>query len=312
MKKKLFILCITICIGYGIICPDLLAKSAANGLYLWYHSVLPTLLPFGILSGIILRTGMYDAILERISPFLKGIYPLRPPLFYPLIAGYLFGFPLGSKLCADLYDLGKISKNEAVRVSCISNNFGPAFVVNYVLAALPEGVMPDWMFLAIGYGTPLLLGWFMLWGAPENPPEKNSEKMPASRSEITLKIIDDGIMNGFTTMIKLAGYIMLFSIAADFAGHLPLPGTALSGCVIGLLEITNGIYTVSGTEWPAEIKYLSAMAMVSFGGISGICQTASMLAKLQSSIRTYVIFKLLNAMLATLFTAALVCYLNHQ
>ncbi|MFR5702539.1 MAG: hypothetical protein ACLUD0_12165 [Eubacterium ramulus] len=46
---------------------------------------------------------------------------------------------------------------------------------------------------------------------------------------------------------------MLFSIAADFAGHLPLPGTALSGCVIGLLEITNGIYTVSGTEWPAEI-----------------------------------------------------------
>ena len=63
---------------------------------------------------------MYDAILERISPFLKGIYPLRPPLFYPLIAGYLFGFPLGSKLCADLYDLGKISKNEAVRVSCIA------------------------------------------------------------------------------------------------------------------------------------------------------------------------------------------------
>lgn len=90
----------------------LLAKSAANGLYLWYHSVLPTLLPFGILSGIILRTGMYDAILERISPFLKGIYPLRPPLFYPLIAGYLFGFPLGSKLCADLYDLGKSAKTK--------------------------------------------------------------------------------------------------------------------------------------------------------------------------------------------------------
>lgn len=176
MKKKVFILCITICIGYGILWPDLLAKSAANGLYLWYHSVLPTLLPFGILSGIIIRTGMYDAILERISPFLKGIYPLRPPLFYPLIAGYLFGFPLGSKLCADLYDLGKISKKEAVRVSCISNNFGPAFVVNYVLAALPNDVMPDWMFLAICYGTPLLLGWFMLRAAPENPPEKTQKK----------------------------------------------------------------------------------------------------------------------------------------
>lgn len=312
MKKKLFVLCITICLCYGIIWPELLAKAAANGLYLWYHSVLPTLLPFGILSGIIIRTGMYDTVLERISPFLNGIYPLRAPLFYPLIAGYLFGFPLGSKLCADLYDLGKITKKEAVMVSCISNNFGPAFVMNYVLGALPEGVMPDWMFLVICYGTPLLLGRFLLFSASEDPSEKSPEKMPASRSEITLKIIDDGIMNGFTTMIKLAGYIMLFSIAADFVGHLPLPGTVLPGFLVGLLEITNGIYTVSGTEWPADLQYLSAMAMVSFGGISGICQTASMLSKLRSGIRTYVIFKLLNAIAATLFTAALVCYLNHR
>ena len=114
-------------------------------------------------------------------------------------------------------------------------------------------------------------------------------------------------MNGFTTMIKLAGYIMLFSIAADFAGHLPLPGTALSGCVIGLLEITNGIYTVSGTEWPAEIKYLSAMAMVSFGGISGIFQTRSVLMRNSGrknaglSIRHYIFWKALHSLLSCIF-----------
>lgn len=312
MKKNLFALCITICICYGIIWPELLAKSAANGLYLWYHSVLPTLLPFGILSGIIIRTGMYDTVLERVSPLLSHIYPLRAPLFYPLIAGYLFGFPLGSKLCADLYEVGKISKKEALTVSCISNNFGPAFVINYVLGTLPEGVMPEWLFLAICYGSPLLLGRLMLFSVSKQPPEKKPEKMPASRSEITLKIIDDGIMNGFTTMIKLAGYIMLFSIAADLVQHLPLPGRVLPCCCIGLLEVTNGIYAVSGTEWPIAHQYLSAMAMVSFGGISGICQTASMLSKLHCRIHTYVIFKLLNAMTATLLTAVLVCCLNHR
>ena len=312
MKKIFSILIFTLCLLYCIVRPRQIALATAGGLALWYHSVLPTLLPFSILSGIMVRSGIYDSLSERIYPWFSKIYPVRAPLIYPLIAGFLFGFPLGSKICADLYDTGNITAKEAEVISCISNNFGPAFLYNYMVLSLNGGFLSGWMLLLICYLPPLLLGRFVLFSVQHQLSEKRPQKMPASRSEITLKIIDDGIMNGFTTMIKLAGYIMLFSIAADFAGHLPLPGTALSGCVIGLLEITNGIYTVSGTEWPAEIKYLSAMAMVSFGGISGICQTASMLAKLQSSIRTYVIFKLLNAMLATLFTAALVCYLNHQ
>lgn len=312
MKKIFSILIFTLCLLYCIVRPRQIALATAGGLALWYHSVLPTLLPFSILSGIMVRSGIYDSLSERIYPWFSKIYPVRAPLIYPLIAGFLFGFPLGSKICADLYDTGKITAKEAEVISCISNNFGPAFLYNYMVLSLNGGFLSGWMLLLICYLPPLLLGRFVLFSVQHQLSEKRPQKMPASRSAISLKIIDDGIMNGFSTMIKLAGYIMLFSIAADFAGHLPLPGTALSGCVIGLLEITNGIYTVSGTEWPAEIKYLSAMAMVSFGGISGICQTASMLAKLQSSIRTYVIFKLLNAILATLFTAALVCYLNHQ
>lgn len=312
MKKIFSILIFTLCLLYCIVRPRQIALATAGGLALWYHSVLPTLLPFSILSGIMVRSGIYDSLSERIYPWFSKIYPVRAPLIYPLIAGFLFGFPLGSKICADLYDTGKITAKEAEVISCISNNFGPAFLYNYMVLSLNGGFLSGWMLLLICYLPPLLLGRFVLFSVQHQLSEKRPQKMPASRSAISLKIIDDGIMNGFSTMIKLAGYIMLFSIAADFVGHLPLPGTALSGCVIGLLEITNGIYTVSGTEWPAEIKYLSAMAMVSFGGISGICQTASMLAKLQSSIRTYVIFKLLNAMLATLFTAALVCYLNHQ
>ncbi len=309
MKKKLLAILLALCICYGILFPKLFAAAAANGLYLWYHSVLPTLLPFSILSGIVIHTGIYDTVFDKISPVLGHIYPLRAPLFFPLIAGFLFGFPLGSKLCADLYHVGKISKEEAVTVSCISNNFGPAFLYNYVFASLPENHMPGWLFLLLCYLPPFLLGRILIFTVHSSVPGKCSEKMPASRFEINLTIIDDGIMNGFTTMIKLAGYIMFFSIAADMMQHVPFQHPAVSCCFAGFLEITNGIYALTCTNLSPTGQYLLATAFVSFGGLSGIFQTASMMSELKTGMRTYVKFRICNTFATVLLTAALVCCL---
>lgn len=305
MRKKFLAFLVTLCICYGIIFPTYFSTAAGNGLYLWYHSVLPTLLPFSILSGIVIRSDMYDKIFEKISPFLGHFYPLRAPLFFPLIAGFLFGFPIGSKLCADMYRIGKISQKEAITVSCISNNFGPAFLYNYVLSSLPEIGMPGWMFLMTCYLPPLLLGRMMLVFTHNNFSEKSPEKMPASRSEINLKIIDDGIINGFMTMIKLAGYIMFFSIAADMIQHIPIGYPIISCCFTGLLEITNGIHAITGTNLSIIWQYLLATAFVAFGGISGICQAASMLSELDTGMRTYIKFRICNTFATLLLTAVL-------
>lgn len=312
MKKNFLACLIALCICYGIVFPKMFASAAANGLYLWYHSVLPTLLPFSILSAIVIRSGIYDTVFERLSPVLKRMYPLRAPLFFPLIAGFLFGFPMGSKLCADLYHVGKISKKEAMTVSCISNNFGPAFLYNYVFSALPKTGIPGWGFLLLCYLPPLLLGRIILKDTSCAFSEKSPEKMPASRSEITLKIIDDGIMNGFTTMIKLAGYIMFFSIAADMIQHIPFQNPVISCCFTGFLEITNGIYAITDTNLSVTWQYLLAAAFTAFGGLSGICQTASMLSELHTGMGTYVKFRICNTFITVLFTAALVCCLYHR
>ena len=312
MKKKMLALLLALCICYGIVFPKAFANAAANGLYLWYHSVLPTLLPFSILSAIVIRSGMYDAVFEKLSPILRRIYPLRAPLFFPMIAGFLFGFPLGSKLCADLYSAGKISKKEAITVSCISNNFGPAFLSNYVFDSLPGSQMPGWLFLLLCYLPPLFIGRIMLSAVPRTFFEKYPEKMPSSRSEINLKIIDDGMINGFMTMIKLAGYIMFFSIAADMMHHIPFKHSVISCCLAGFLEITNGIYAITCTNLPPTGQYLLAAAFVSFGGLSGIFQTASMLSELKTGIRTYVIFRICNMLVTVLITAALACCLIHR
>ena len=96
--EKIFsILIFTLCLLYCIVRPRQIALATAGGLASGIILSCRHFLPFSILSGIMVRSGIYDSLSERIYPWFSKIYPVRAPLIYPLIAGFLFGFPLGSK-----------------------------------------------------------------------------------------------------------------------------------------------------------------------------------------------------------------------
>lgn len=292
MKKKIFAILLALCVLYCLLYPSGMARAAAGGLTLWYRSVLPTLLPFSIFSSIIIHSGLYDTCFFKIHPIFRRLFPVRAPLVYPMAAGFLFGFPLGSKICADLYRAGKITKQEAETVSCICNNFGPAFLCNYMIGSFTEPILPTWAVLTACYAPPLLLGRLKLGKIQSSREYAVQQKMPASRSQINFKIIDDGIMDGFTTMIKLAGYIMLFAMLADIVQMIPIGNPVLKCICIGFMEITNGIHAVSLSDAAPLPKYLLDIGIVNFGGLSGLFQTASMMKSTGMRTTAYARFKL--------------------
>lgn len=82
-------------------------------------------------------------------------------------------------------------------------------------------------------------------------------------------------MNGFETLVRIGGYIMLFSILISLVEKLPLPKPVLI-LLENVLEITNGINCLTNTDWSIQTKYILAMTATAFGGLSGIAQTSSM------------------------------------
>lgn len=296
MKKKIFALLLAACVFYCILFPAKMARSAADGLVLWYASVLPTLLPFSIFSNIIIRSNLYDVYFSKIHRLFRFAFPVSPACLYPIAAGFLFGFPLGSKICADLYHSGKIDGKEAEIVSCISNNFGPAFLCNYMLGSSLAGTIPAWAVLTACYAPPILLGRLVLAVTGKKQP-CYLQKIPTSRSQINFKIIDAGIMDGFTTMIKLAGYIILFAMLADFIRELPLHSQILRAVCIGSMEITNGIRAAASLNIPPRLICVLDVGFVCFGGISGLFQTSSMLKSTGFRLRNYAFFKLACSLL---------------
>ena len=302
MKKKLLFLYILIFVIYILFFPKSAVTAAANGLILWYERVLPSLLPFAILSNILIYSGFTEYLVKLFYPFLRLILPTSRNGSFVLLSGFLFGFPMGSKNCAEMLKCGQLEYIEANILFMVTNNISPVFISGYILCQ--ELQMPSLIFLSylVLFLPPIITGRILFaivqrrrkTLARQNSKNISTYKKPASGSQINFKIIDAGIMNGFETLTRLGGYIMLFSMIASLLQKLPIP-RILTLILTGMVEITNGIAMLPDSGLPKSTQYVLAVVYTAFGGLSGIAQTSSMIRDTPLSIKRYCIAKLLLA-----------------
>ena len=297
MKKKLIFLCILIFIVYILFFPQDAVTAAADGLVLWYERVLPSLLPFAILSNILIYSGFTGYLVKLLYPLLRLILPASRNGSFVLLSGFLFGFPMGSKNCAEMLKCGQLEYQEAEILFMVTNNISPVFISSYILCQ--ELHMPSLIPLSylVIFLPPLIAGRLLFFFTEKKQSVSNHSttyKKPASGSQINFKIIDAGIMNGFETLTRLGGYIMLFSMIASLLQKLPIPHI-LTLILTGMVEITNGIAMLPDSGLPKSTQYVLAVVYTAFGGLSGIAQTSSMIRDTPLSIKRYCIAKLLLA-----------------
>lgn len=310
MKKKLIFLSLLIFTAYILFFPKDAVEAAATGLILWYDRVLPTLLPFAILSNILIASGYVQYLSRMAAPPIRCILPVSENGAFVVLTGFLFGFPIGSKNCAELLQCRRISRQEAGVLFAITNNISPVFISSYILRQqlhLPQLTLLSYLVL---YLPPLLCGMVLLRqsGTGSVRPAdgisgQTHEKTPASESKMDFKIIDAGIMNGFETLTRLGGYIMLFSMAASALKLLPLPEW-LRLLMTGVTEITNGISLLPLSTLPLRVQYPLAMGFTAFGGLSGIAQTSSMTKGCGLPLKNYCLIRLLCTAASVLLACA--------
>ena len=288
--------------------PAIAAKGARFGLLLWANRLLPSLLPFMILTQLLIRSGYLDAITKKIH--------LSYPCFV-LFAGTLFGFPMGCKLTTDLYDRGNLTAEEASLLFIISNQMSPAFVGGYILSETmhtPQLIPATYVIL---YAPSVCYGLLRLRKLTRKHQivarSLHEAKKSTSGLQINTAILDAGIMNSLEIMLKLGGYIMLFSILTEMCRHVLSAFPALCTLIAGTLEVTGAVSAINDFFADARLKYIALLAATAFGGCSGIAQTASVIhagnRTSTLSILTYVRGRILIAGLTALLAAVLYPFL---
>ena len=280
--------------------PVLAAEGCTAGLTLWYQAVLPSLLPFMIVSGLLIHTGLFHFLNSFYAPLFQRLFRISKEGCYAVLMGFLCGFPMGAKTTADLVRQGHLTREEGTYLLGFCNNVSPAFFMNYIcMHALGYHQIP-WKIVLLFYAPPVCYG-ILTRPFYHFPYDRNiCTKKQAPMQRLTFPMLDACIMDSFATITRLGGYIILFSvcsrmlqlISASSAVRLPLES---------ILEISCGIQAVcSFFSGASSVRLAAVCSCASFGGLCIFAQTKSVLCHAGIRIRSFTVGRLFLALLSFL------------
>lgn len=298
--------------------PALALEYASTGLYLWFHKMVPTLLPFMILSGIMIRMNLTESFVGLLHPFLHFLYGTSRNGSYTIVMGFLCGFPMGARIIGELYESHKLTREESSNLLYFCNNIGPIYFLSFVVPALAID-RPLLPFL-IMYGIPMFYGFLLLRVGPVlrhmgnsflpagssacfGPAARKAQKILSATEEHSpretslLAAIDASVLSGLLGIAKLGGYMVFFNLLNILFTPFHHVRPELLNVYRCLLEITSGI------DYSGRSLFFAVLILLPFGGFSCIAQTYSMIRQTDLSVRSYVFHKTIQTALTAL------CYL---
>ena len=272
--------------------PETAAEGSKNGLILWATVLVPSLLPFSILTSFIRKK-------------IQG-----SPLKYLLLcAGVLSGYPIGAKIAGELCREGELSPRQALFFAGFTNNPSPMFVIFFVagnLLHLTTGKYIFYLLVLLSSLTGSL--WFLLLSRIFTGKHISSKTAIATAPSHApgntagfSETLDAEISSSALLLLKIGGYVMLFSIFTAMLQHISFLSLPIKVLLGGLLEITTGNALLCQTALPHSIKIILSLAFTTFGGLSAAAQTNSVLQNTGLSFFSYVVIKFISSGFAVLF-----------
>ena len=304
MKQKILLFFCICLLLFLLLHPEEALLAARDGLTLWLNVMIPTLLPFLILTGILLKAGNIQKLLTPGAPLAKILLGLSPAGTYVLLLGLLCGYPMGAKLAHDLYINGQISRREGEYLLTFSCNASPAFILSYLardcLGNKISGRRIILLLLVSDLICMLFFRFIVYRGHTVNPVKPAGKKKETSGQDSAGVILDVSIMNGFETITRLGGYILLFSlIYACISCYWPF--SPLTGILCTApIELTTGLHRIALSSLSWKMQYYLSMMLTAFGGFCIMFQTKSVLEN-RLSLIPYITSKCLNAAVILLF-----------
>lgn len=293
-------------------------NGAKTGLLLWFNTVLPTLLPFIILSNFIIRFQVTDYICKIFSPILKRIFRISDIGCYPIIIGILSGYPMGAKTCSDLIKEGLLEREEGQYIMLLVGNASYMFLTSFL--AVSSLALPGrkYQILIVIYLSSIISA--TLYRIFSRYQSKNHSTMPdtssisiaeyAEETPLSMTTVDHCILDGFTTITKVGGYIIMFSVLTQVLSGLLGAIGPLRFLLLGSLEITIGIYLIASSAMALTKKIVLTITITSFGGFSSLAQIGSVIENSGLSLKSYLHYKIINSIVAFLLSLIYVMLFN--
>lgn len=306
--------------------PRAAASGISRGLAICSSIIIPSLFPFLVLAGFIVKSGLSVSIGRRLERPTRFLFGLPGCCAAGILIGFIGGYPAGGIAVGELVRQGSITRRQGRRMLSFCVNGGPAFIISAVgvgmLGSLKYGVM----LYAAHIAASLLLGIFLRFEAtPEDKkPVKNKDKESTAdvRKLSPASAFVESVGGACKSMLVMCGFIVLFASIlslADGTGFATFfenktavilgsskSAAPLLSCILPcLLEVSCGSVEAAhaGTLAPLMLGLT-----LGWGGLSVHCQISATLQDLHLVNWRFFAARLLHALLGSLITVLLFHY----
>ncbi len=258
--------------------------GATGAVELCLKTVIPSLFPFFILTGILTNSliGIKFPGLGRLGR-LCGIPTGAESI---LLLGLLGGYPVGAKCINDCHKQGALDKLSCERMLGFCSNCGPSFLFG-ICGSIFSGAVTPWVIWAIQILSALLTGILL-------PKQKSSAAAIAPRRQAT---IQESLKNSIKIMAEVCGWVIAFRVLIQLADKwvLWLLPDWLRVLLIGVTELANGCSVLQSITFE-PLRFVLCCCIMSFGGLCVFMQTLS--ATILCGIGMYLPGKLIQCLLS--------------
>ena len=275
-------------------------QAAAEGLALCAGTVIPSMFPFLVVSGLLISLGFGARLAPLLSGWMTPLFRLPGQAGSALVLGLLGGYPVGAKTAAELYRQGQLTRDEAQRLLTFCNNANPAFFLNVLGHGVFGSVRAGVWLLLIHLLAALLTG-LLFRGRQDTRPGGSAPTTVPPPSFFPAFV---AAVNGAAwSMLRICAFVVFFY---TLASPLRRPGGRLAVLLTGPLEL----FSLTPLLTPDRFGWIAASAFCGWGGAGVLCQTAAVLEGSGLSVRSCARGKAVQGILSGLLAAGTAGFLG--
>ncbi|MGG0717784.1 sporulation integral membrane protein YlbJ [Robertmurraya massiliosenegalensis] len=310
--------------------PQESVNASIRGLDMWWKIVFPSLLPFFIVSELLIGFGVVKFIGVLLEPLMRPLFRVPGVGGFVWAMGMASGYPAGAKLTARLRQEGQLTKTEAERLVTFTNCSNPLFIFGAVSVGFFYNAQLGIILALAHYLGNFTVGIIMRFHGKDNSISTSKFSLKNAFRELHQtrindkrpigKLLGDAVMSSIQTLLMIGGFIILFSVLNQLLSNLHiieffgswvaillqlvhLPESFSIPLISGLFEITLGNKLTSQVENVTLLQQaIIASIILAFSGFSVQAQVASILAQTDINFKPYFIARLFHGIFAGLYT----------
>jgi sporulation integral membrane protein YlbJ len=309
-------------------------EASKRGLHMWWEIVFPSLLPFFIISEMLIGFGVVKFIGLLLEPIMRPLFRVPGVGGFIWAMGMASGYPAGAKYTARLRIEGQLTRIEAERLVAFTNSSNPLFIFGAVSVGFFFNPNLGIILALSHYLGNICVGILMRFHGNKTEKEvsKSGRNKFSLRSALSVlhqtrikdnrplgKLLGDAVMTSVQTLLMIGGFIILFSVINKLLYHLKITGffsKIVEYCfqlihlpeklsiplISGLFEITLGSQMTSQvTEATLLQQAIITSFILAFSGFSVQAQVASILAQTDIRFQPFFFARIIHGFFASFF-----------